>query len=630
MQHVMRRVFFDIETDDLLEKLTKVHSLVLRDLDDPAAPILSCTDSAPGYASIAHGLRVLTAADRVYAHNGIRFDLPALKKVYPGFGLTGELFDTFTIASMRWAHIKDTDYALVRAGRLPGNLIGSHALKAWGIRLGVFKTDYDGGWEKWSPVMQSYCEQDTLVGEALVNHIRKHGVSMQAVETEHELAHYLAQQERNGWPFDVHAAVQLQGVLAAKREIIAGELRSVFGSWVVSLGEVIPKRANKKKGIVAGVPYTKTKTVEFNPASRDHIANRLTTLYGWKPSVFTEGGKPQVDEDTLKGLTYPPVPKLLEYLILDKRLSALVEGKGAWMGYMTDAQAEGGRLTGMAHIHGRVKQNHCITHRASHANPNMAQVPKVGNPYGAECRSLFTVPPGWEQLGADAKGLELRCLAHYMAKYDDGAYAKVVVDGDPHSITQAALAEWVGTDRKGRDTSKTFIYAWLYGAGDEKIGSILAPGKSKAEQARIGKKAKAAFLKTLPALSYLVTAVQAAAKQHGYLHLIDGRKAYIRSDHAALNTLLQGTGAVLCKRWIVQFNRGLMFAFNTPSGGGWPYEWAAMGWIHDEVQLAVRPANKEQAAVIVVDSMRAMTSHFNFRCPLDGEAKFGRNWKETH
>jgi DNA polymerase I-like protein with 3'-5' exonuclease and polymerase domains len=242
----------------------------------------------------------------------------------------------------------------------------------------------------------------------------------------------------------------------------------------------------------------------------------------------------------------------------------------------------------------------------------------------------------WIQMGADASGLELRCLAHYMARYDNGAYARTVVEGtqdegtDPHSITRDThgLGEF---GKKGRDVAKTWIYAWLYGAGDEKLGLILSevlcPGANEKRLKALGAESRAKFLKRLPALSYVVEAVQHAARTRGYVKLIDGRRALCRAEHSALNTLLQGTGAVLFKRAIVEFASRMTAQFGPQ---GWDGRWAALIWYHDEIQVALQKIIAEQAQAIAVASVEHMTEHYSFRCPLTGEAKLGHNWAECH
>lgn len=629
----MQHVVFDCETDNLYEDVTKVHSLVLRDLNTDV--VLSCTSSAPGFPTIEEGLALLSKAERVYGHNIIDYDIPVLRKLYPSWTPPERVIDTLVSARLRWAHIKETDFALMRKGKLPGNLVGRHSLKAWGCRMGILKGDFGetADWSTWSPEMQKYCERDTLVTRELILRIRKAGVSPESIETEHELAGYLSAQHRNGVPFDLQAAIALQGKLSQRREELAQLLVKEFGQFYIPGKEFTPKRDNKKMGYVAGATCTKLKLVDFNPTSRDHIANRLTFLYGWKPTSFTDGGKPQVDEGSLKGMDFPVAKVLMEYLLVDKRLSQLAEGKGAWMKFMTDARADGGKITGLQHIHGTINQSGAVTHRATHREPNMSQVPKVTSQYGKECRALFFVPKGWKMLGADASGLELRCLAHYMAKYDNGAYGRIILEGrnedgtDIHSMNRKALGDIVPQDNKGRDDAKTFIYAYLYGAGDEKLGSIVAPHETPEKQAKLGAQLRKNFESGTPALKYLVRDVGVKVKKDGFLSVLDGRRAYVRHEHAALNTLLQCAGAVICKRWIITFNRMMRAEFGEQ---GWRGQWAAMLWSHDEIQVAVRDEIADRAAIIAVQAIDAMTEHFKFRLQLTGEAKLGANWKETH
>lgn len=616
---------------------------------------MSCSHD-PSHESIWQGLEVLGQAERVYWHNGIGFDVPALAKVY------GEephdrsvMRDTQVIAQMRWAHISKEDHAHIKSGKYPGDfLAGSHRLKEWGIRLGIHKGEYTDWckaqgikdpWSTWRPEMQTYCEQDTAVGRALVLKIREAGVTPESQETEHELAWYLAQQQRNGWPFDREKAIALQARLVQRREELSKELIGLFGSWLVPDGTAEPKVNNKTRGITKGASYSKMKLVEFNPTSRQHIANRLQKLYGWKPTEYSDNGDPKVDDDILSSLPYPPIPLLTEYLVVAKRLGQISEGNQAWLHHARTDGPEGGAITGMHHIHGRVKQNHAITHRAAHASPNTGQVPKVGSIYGAECRELWRVPAGWVQVGADAASLEARCLGHYMAKYDDGAYAKMLLSGDVHTANRISLGLPGDTPEVAmvaRSGTKNWYYAFMYGAWDDKLGSMLVNirmpdgraliepprgGWTKQKIAAYGKAKKEQFLENTPALGQLISDVKFAAATRGYVTAPDGRRTYIRSDHAALNSLIQSAGAVICKRWIVHFNRALITAIGPQ---GWNGKWAALGWVHDEVQIATRPEIAEEVGTLLVTVIRGLTHHFRWRVPLDGEYKIGGNWKECH
>lgn len=617
----MRNIVADVETDGFLDTLTVIHCLVLRDLDSDE--LLSCADQ-PGYPSIKAGLKVLAKAEKAYFHNGIRYDILAIQKLHPKFKIQGRVLDTFLTASMRWAHIKESDFKLFKQKRLPGNMIGRHSLEAWGHRLGMPKGDCTD-FSVWTPEMQRYCERDTAVTKELALRIRKAGVSPESIEIEHELAAYLHCQETNGIPFDLAAAQDLQSTLAGKKLALEEKLVNLFPPWTISLGMFTPKKNNATRGYVKGVAIEKFKEMSFNPGSRDQIADRLQTLYGWVPTAFTANGKPVVDEDTLSGLTFDGVKDLQEYLMLSKRLGQLSEGKEGWLRGVTDTGYRGGQLTGLPHLHGRVLQNRAVTHRAAHLHPNLGQVPAVYSPYGPECRALFHVPAGWSMVGADASGLELRCLAHYMAEWDDGEYGNSVLQpkGSPDEV-HLKNANILGI---ARDDGKTFVYALLYGAGDEKLGKIISPSSSAERQAILGKKARGKLLSGLPALKKLVEQVKAKADQDGWLLLPDGRRTYIRSQHGALNSLLQGAGAIICKRWIIDYNRELVRQLGPQ---GWDHDWAALLWIHDENELAVKPRLADAVGKLMVQCIRDLTAHFHWRIPLDGDYKVGRTWADVH
>ena len=347
------------------------------------------------------------------------------------------------------------------------------------------------------------------------------------------------------------------------------------------------------------------KRIPFNPGSRDQIAKRFMQR-GWKPADFTPDGRARVDEPILKELAkdgYEEAGPLLEYLMIQKRLGQLAEGNEAWLKLV---KADG-------RLHGRVTTNGAVTGRCTHSKPNLAQVPNAGSPYGKECRELFTVGEGKKLVGCDASGLELRCLAHYMARYDGGAYAKILLEEDIHTANQKAAG------LPTRDNAKTFIYAFLYGAGDEKIGKII--GKGQAE----GKSIKKEFLDKTPALKKLREAVEQAVEARGYLVGLDGRQLPIRSPHAALNTLLQSAGALIMKQATVLLNRYLEVK-------GWSFarDYALVGHIHDEVQLEVDEDKADTVGQLAVKAIQDAGRSFNFRCRLDGEYKVGQNWAETH
>lgn len=592
---------FDIETNGLkLNEITKIHTLVVYDYKTNAYRRFD-------KERVPEGIRFLSQADVVVGHNIIGFDLPVIQKFFPSFKAP-LVRDTLVWARLAWPDIKPIDFALNRKGRLPGYLIGAYSLEAFGYRLGELKGDYgrvtENAWAEWSQAMSDYCEQDVRVTKLLYEKLKAKGISEEAIELEHKVAGIIKRQIDFGFCFDVKKAEQLYAKLIERKAELASQLKAIFGYWYEPNGGVVtPKRGNRKKGIVEGSSYQKIKLVEFNPGSRAHIARCLQKRYGWKPTEFTASGQPKVDEEVLKKLPYPEVPLLIEYLMIEKRLGQLADGNEAWLKHVE----QDGR------IHGYVNTNGAVTGRMTHSHPNVAQVPAVRAPYGKECRELFGPPPGMVQVGADASSLELRCLAHYMARYDGGAYARIILEGDIHTENQKAAG------LPTRDSAKTFIYAFLYGAGDEKLGQIIGKGRTA------GRKLRKQFLEKLPALAKLKQAVEKAVKTRGYLIGLDGRHLPIRSEHSALNTLLQSAGALVMKKALVILDETLQEMGYVP---GQDYEFMAN--IHDEWQIACRPEIAETVGKTAVEAIRRAGEHFGFRCPLDGEYKIGANWAETH
>lgn len=595
------RFAFDIETNGLLDECTTVHCIVLKDLD--TGRVWPFGTGLREEYDPSNGVEMLRTADEIIGHNIIQFDIPAIQKVYPWFKPRGKITDTLVLSRLIYPDIKDRDFRLIkRDDTYPKNLIGSHGLKAWGYRMGEHKGEYDGGWETWSPEMQSYCEQDVEVTVHLYEKLMSKEPSSESVELEHAVAQIIWRQENYGFGFDVTAAGELYTALVARRLDLERELRSVFPPWIVRT-PFTPKRDNKTKGYVKGVTIYKEQECEFNPNSRDHIAEKLKEKYSWSPKDFTPEGKPKVDEEVLSKLEYPEAKLLAEHFMLVKRLGQLGEGRQSWI------KAErNGRL------HGRVNTNGAVTGRMTHLHPNMAQVPSTRAPYGEECRRLFIAGVGKRLVGCDADALELRCLAGYMAHYDGGAYIDTVLRGDKVAGTDmhSQNARVLGCDR---DTAKTWFYAFIYGAGVAKLGRILGRGPKAGVQSR------KAFLRSLPALARLIGGVQRAASKRGYLLGLDGRKLSIRSEHAALNTLLQSAGAVLMKKALVILDADLQSYQGR-------YEFVAN--VHDEWQIECDEDIADEVGKLAVRSIVKAGEYYGFKCPLDANYSVGKTWADTH
>lgn len=614
----MSKIIFDLESDGLIEETTKIHCICTYDLTTGEAR----TWSSQKENDIENGVAYLSNAVELIGHNILGFDLIVLRKLFPSFNTPSKITDTLILSRLVYPDMKERDFQRLKTD-FPKKLIGRHSLESWGYRLGFLKGDFkkNNDFKTWSREMESYCENDVVVTRKLYDMFVREKYSPDALDLEQEFALIISKQEKNGVLFDVEKARTLYATLAKRRVELEQELQRVFEPEKVEMKSTSycyreSVYGSKKDAAEAARNYAKyyktkikdelslitnglpkTKEIPFNCGSRDQIANRFIKKYSWKPVDFTPDGKPKIDEAVLKAMPYAEAAPLCEYLMIQKRLGQLAEGKEAWV-----------KLEKAGRIHGRVNTNGAVTGRCTHSNPNMAQVPAVRAPYGKECRELFIVPKGYKMVGADASGLELRCLAHFMGKWDEGAYAKELLEGDIHTANQKAAG------LETRDQAKTFIYAFLYGAGDAKIGTIVGKGQEE------GAKLRANFLKKTPALKYLKDAVEKAAKR-GYLLGLDGRKLWIRSEHAALNTLLQSAGALVMKKaccildYRIRYHSlDAKFVLN----------------VHDEWQIEVKEDKADDVGQLAVQAIRDAGDFFKFRCPLDGEFRIGNNWAETH
>lgn len=601
-----KKLFFDIETNapdnfSKLDGLSKVHCLCIYDPEDDLSYRFRRNDEMD---TIEEGVKMLRQATMICGHNIIGFDVPALHKL---FGFTHpRLVDTLTMARCIYPNVRNDDFT---RQNFPKKYIGHHSLASWGYRIGVHKdTDAVAGetWDWWSQEMEDYCVQDVKVTYKLYKHLMKKNPDPRMLKLEHDFALFLRIQEFNGFPFDEEKALNLCSELSVRRVELEEELREMFEprietlktrKWVTPDGKewdfknLALKAGWKSKDIEKG--DFKTKSHPFNPLSRDQIAERLIEQ-GWKPSAY-EGKRPKIDEAVLKSIGTPAAEKLLEYLLVMKRLGQVAEGNNAWL-----------KLKIGDRIHGSVNTNGAVSGRCTHNKPNMAQVPSVRSPYGEECRSCFTAPKGKVLVGADASGLELRCLAHYLSFYDKGEYVKIVTTGDVHTANQQAAG------LSTRDQAKTYIYALCYGAGDAKIGEIV--GGTSAD----GRRLKDAFKQKFPAYRRLLTDIDNVVDAKGYLTGLDGRQLPCRSKHSALNVLLQSAGAVIMKQALVHFCETARRRYEMH------------GNVHDEVQFSCAPEDAEILGQQFVNSIAEAGNILKFNCPLTGEYKVGANWAETH
>ena len=594
-------LIFDIETNGLLRTVDKLHCIAIFDTE---------TEELTSYSgnTLKEGLEKLMKAEELIGHNIVKYDIPTLQKLYPSFNPKCRIFDTLLMSKLVYPDIGELDDRNIRKGVFPKKLRGKYSLKAWGYRLKEYKGDYceqEDCWAEWSIDMQRYCEQDVMVTKKLFDLLKSKEISETSIDIEHKFAKIIGLQEQRGVCFDKQKAVEFAANLIKEKADIERELKLAFPNEIRE-ETFIPKVNNKTKGYIKGQPFIKRYEIEFNPSSRQMLAERLIKKYSWKPTKLSPTGLPVIDEEVISELNYPEAPLLQRYFLVTKTLGQLADGRNAWLKLENDSV-----------IYGGVDTIGAVTGRCTHNSPNLAQVPSGHSAFGKECRELFKARQKWRFVGCDASGLELRMLAHYM---NDEDYTHEILHGDIHTANQKAAG------LPTRDNAKTFIYGFLYGAGDEKVGSIT--GKGSAE----GKRIKAKFLKSLPKLAKLTKGVKQRISERGYLKGIDGRILKVREQYKGLNVLLQSAGAIVMKK-------ALCILYDDCVSKGWIKD----NWylsddnliyfilnIHDEYQAEVSPEIVEEYKVMAVDAIRKAGEFFNMRCPLTGEAKEGENWYQTH
>jgi DNA polymerase I-like protein with 3'-5' exonuclease and polymerase domains len=569
------RIVLDIETNLAHDK---IHVVVTKEIETGEVKLWKHPNGLASY---------LSKATLLIAQNGIGFDFRLLNSLWKTKIRLNQVYDTLIVSR------------LLDPSREKG-----HTLEAWGNTLGFHKIDYKAVWQ-WmmdrpeeyknecfdNPIdslLDHYCVRDVEVTAKLylrlVTETNEKEFSLESIELEHSVAAIIAKQERNGFKLDQIYATCLLTDIKSK---MAGIYDRMQERWPPFTLERISDKTGKR---------LKDSVVTFNPGSRQQIGEKLKEL-GWKPKLFTPTGHPIVDEGVLANVKIPEAQIIAEYLMLSKRVAQIE----SWL----LAVGKDGR------VHGKVITNGAVTGRMTHSSPNMAQIPNSSSIYGPECRECWTVEDGNVLVGCDASGLELRMLAHYMK---DQGYVRTVTEGSSKDGTDVHTVNQRAAGLSTRDNAKTFIYAFLYGAGDAKIGSIVG-GNAKA-----GAKLKENFLGQTPALAKLIDKVKGLASK-GYLSGLDGRRIWVRSEHAALNTLLQGAGAIVMKKALVLFDDKVI-------ANKWNVKLVVN--VHDEIQFECPKEIAEEAGKAAKQSIVEAGEHFKLRCPLDGQYKIGNNWRHTH
>jgi DNA polymerase-1 len=580
----VKGLIFDIETDGLDPEV--IHCLVT--LDTETGRIRRYNHANEG--NFYEGLRQLQEAEVLIGHHITGFDLVAIRKLYPEWTTGAEIKDTLVYSRLLWPHLRELDHQK-HWGKKIDVTPGSHSLESWGLRLGFEKwtdmTEDKSIFERWSKELEDYCQRDVGVTWRLWQEIQYQDPPKGAVALEHKIAVLMEDMTRHGFMFDRKDAEGMYVLMAKRQYDYELELQEVFPDRVI-------ERFSEKTG-----KRLKDRVEIFNPGSRKQIAERFIEK-GWEPQEFTPDGKPKISETILESLEgcLPEAGVLKSYLVNQKRLGQLAEGKNSLLGL---CESDG-------RIHGKVIANGCISGRMSHHTPNMANVPAE-----EDFRKLFIVPDDCVLVGCDASGLELRCLAHYMHTWDNGSYARQILEGDIHTQNMEAAGL---TDRS---QAKTMIYALIYGAGDGRLGAVVG-GDMKD-----GRALRKRFLDRTPALKKLTNAVKSKAKGEGHLIGLDGRKLHCRSQHSALNLLLQSAGALLMKTATCIFSDILAKKRLYKPG-----DWAIVAHIHDEFQVECLECVSDMVASAAKQSIADAGHAFSFNIPLDATTRIGTNWWETH
>ena len=559
------RLVFDIEADNLYWNVTEVYCIVAHDIDTRQTWKFTPEN-------IKEGVRFIMSADTLIGHNIVTFDIPVLEKLF-NVEYKGKVLDTLVVSRLMYPDVRQHPF-------------GGNGLKQWGQHLGNYKIEFND-WSHYTEEMLEYCVQDVLLNydilQAQKDFIKEYE---KVVKFEILVAQICFKQQLHGFGYDLSKGIDLEQILAIERADHLDQLQLIFP-------DKVEERWSQKTG-----KQLKSKITPFNPQSNIQVYERLIEKYPHVRKIIpeTEKGNPQVDSLVLAELSKAGVTEAEQ--ILKYRDNLKLEGQLKDWNDRASKSKDG-------RIHGEVNTQGAGTGRCTHANPNVAQVAK-----DKRMRALWN--PGikdYVQVGCDLSGLELRMLAHYMYEYDNGSYADVILNGDVHTMNQKAAG--LAT----RDQAKTFIYGFLYGAGDAKIGTIVGGSRKK------GQELKEKFLAQLPALKKVLDAVQWSFLERGEVQLPDGRWVKCRSEHAALNTMLQGAGAIVSKYWMVVANARLKHLGNKV---------IQMAYVHDELQFAVHKDAADEVCKILEAASLEAGERLGIKMPIHSEACIGSNWQETH
>lgn len=686
---------FDTESDGFLYESTRIWCICVSELG---------TDLTWRFGpdSIAKGIQLLNSSRVVTAHNQMHHDNPLIEK-HCKTKLTSGFWDSFIVSQILRPDraIPKTPEPIEGQPKLKGAKSG-HSLLAHGIRMGRAKPEHED-WTQFSDAMMFRCEEDVAINvdyvEMLLQEISRDqalGVDWgPAIRMEHSVSAEISQSEQNGWKFNspkgLHLVTQIDKEISDLDEVLVPQLpyrclklgakvpekdggghkttsnifvkSGKYNATMAKYWDIEPESALSPDCLVENglgteaepAGYCKVGFEKVSLTSNIQVKAFLLQL-GWVPDEYTPitekggGGSPKLTESSYASLPPGLGQDIAHRFKLVSRRNLLKNLKDeAGDKSVEDSKGLLNLVRPDGRISGRNNPQGTPTARSRHSG--IANIPKADEDVylGKQIRELFCAEPGHLIIGNDASGLEARMLAHYIGCQE---LIKTILESDIHAYNLKMGAPLITT----RAMAKEFYYAFLYGGGDEKIGSIVGGG------AKEGRQLKSLFFKKIPGLKKLIDSLEASCKR-GWFKNLDGRKTPIRSKHKALNTLLQASGSLVMKVSLLFMNRQLK-----KEGLGYPYSKLVV-FYHDEFQQEVPESSVtkvqrfstleaaqeftntspliwsvpfenvdhnefiiyySRVGEISVLAIRQAGIYFKLNCPLDAEYKVGQNWAQTH
>jgi DNA polymerase I len=584
------QLVFDLETDGLLDTVTTIFCCGIYNIDTNESKVLTNEKEI---------LDVLNKATVLIGQNIFGYDLIVLKQLFNFDYQNKTCIDTKLMAQLIYPD-RHKGYSL---NALSIDLLGDKKLES-------------PMFDKLTDEMITYCKQDTELTYKIFDFMSDKLTEFdKAFKMEFKFARYMSYQVVNGFRLDVKAAEELYEELNIEWKEQTKKVMKLMPSIrdyslyneKKAAGTLISTNENSftyEVGKYGKIRECAFKDFDPNPNSRKQVIDFFVGKYSWQPTEFTEKGNIKIDDTVLSGLCYPEAKAFTELFTLRKKKAMIKSTQGGWLNFL-----RGDR------VHGQINTIGANTARCTHSKPNISQCDK-------RMRHVWLPKEGWKLIDMDCSGLELRLLAHYLFPYDVGNYADIVLNGDVHTFNK----EIIGLNE--RDSAKTFIYALIYGAGNKKLGMVMAEDSHKNNLSETqllisGKKARNKVINDVIGYEELMIDIQKVIKQRKFLKSIDSRKLYPRSDYSALNLLIQSAGAIICKTWTVNTCDLIISKIGFDN-------WGLCANVHDEIVIEAHPSVVDIIKECGKEAIKLTKEQLNVKIELDIDTHVGDNWAEVH